>query len=188
MATLAIKRVDALPAVTTASTMYIVKSSTAGLVDVYFTNNDNTETRHIIDQAEIASQITAAVSGFTNIRVVPTIAARDALAPTRNIMALVLDATDDTTVHAGAALYIFDAESVVKVWNKVAEYESMDVSLTWDAIQGKPTSAVADIDAAVNARHSHANKTTLDGLTEGAGSQLLYKGAGIDANLAVAEW
>lgn len=187
MATIAIKRVNALPATPTGSTMYVVKSATAGLVDIYFTNTDGTETRHVISQSEINSAITAAVTNFTNIRVVPNIAARDALAPTRNILALVLDATADATVAAGAALYVYDAE-VGSKWDKVAEYESMDVTLTWDAIQGKPASSVTDIDAAVTARHSHANKTVLDDITEGAGGQLLYKGAGIDANLAVAEW
>lgn len=187
MATIAIKRVNALPATPTGSTLYFVKSATAGLVDIYLTNTDGTETRHVINQAEIASQITDAVSTFTNIRVVPNIAARDALSPSRNVLVLVLDATADTTVAAGAALYVYDAE-VGNKWDKVAEYESMDVSLTWDAIQGKPTSTVADIDAAVTARHSHANKAVLDEITEGAGGQLLFKGVGVDANLAVAEW
>ena len=45
---------------------------------------------------------------------------------------------------------------------KIAEYESMDVVLQWNDIQGKPTSAVADIDDAVANRHSHANKALLD--------------------------
>lgn len=42
-------------------------------------------------------------------------------------------------------------------WTKVAEAESIDVVLQWANIQGKPNSAVADIDDAVGKRHTHNN-------------------------------
>lgn len=38
--------------------------------------------------------------------------------------------------------------------------------LAWEAIANKPTSAIADIDDAVNKRHTHANLTTLDKIGE----------------------
>ena len=51
----------------------------------------------------------------------------------------------------------------------------MDFDLSWSALTGKPTSAVADIDEAVAQRHEHSNKATLDQI--GAdGSALTFQG------------
>lgn len=102
---------------------------------------------------------------------VPDIAARDALEPEQAVFVLVQDATGDPTVEAGAALYAWNPAT--SAWLKVAEYESMDVQLTWAAIQGKPTSTPAQIDSAVNQSHSHTNKATLDKLSADADG-LLY--------------
>ncbi|MFU3311610.1 hypothetical protein ACM7MB_32660, partial [Pseudomonas aeruginosa] len=54
-------------------------------------------------------------------------------------------------------------------WLKVAEYESMDVELNWDAINGRPTSTPAQIDTAVSQSHTHVNKSTLDKFGEESG-------------------
>jgi hypothetical protein len=54
--------------------------------------------------------------------------------------------------------------------------------LNWASLQNKPTSSVADIDDAVTKRHTHANKATLDLITE-SGGNMLYNGA-----LPVARW
>lgn len=42
----------------------------------------------------------------------------------------------------------------------------MDLILSWNNINGRPTSAVADIDDAVTKRHTHANKALLDKVGE----------------------
>lgn len=47
--------------------------------------------------------------------------------------------------------------------------------LTWDLIQGRPTSSVADIDDAVKRKHTHANASTLDELTN-MDERLSFKG------------
>lgn len=49
----------------------------------------------------------------------------------------------------------------------------MDVALTWANITGKPTSTVAQIDAAVANSHTHTNKTQLDKVGE-TGGNLTY--------------
>lgn len=181
-----IERVNALPATLSGSTMYVVKSSEAGLADVYFTNNDGTEARHVIKKSEITDMINTSIGNFTNIQLAADITARDALSLTRNALVLVLDATDDATVSNGAALYLYDVATTA--WHKVSEFESMDVTLTWDAIQGRPTSTVAEIDDAVAKAHVHANKAQLDKIGEDADGVLQYNGAYIEAQIAVNEW
>lgn len=47
--------------------------------------------------------------------------------------------------------------------------------LTWDLIQGRPTSSVADIDDAVRRKHTHANASTLNELTN-MDERLSFKG------------
>ena len=181
-----IERVNALPATLSGSTMYVVKSSEAGLADVYFTNNAGTEARHVIKKSEITDMINTSIGNFTNIQLAADITARDALSLNRNALVLVLDATGDATVSIGAALYLYDVATTV--WHKVSEFESMDVTLTWDAIQGRPTSTVAEIDDAVAKAHVHANKAQLDKIGEDADGVLQYNGAYIEAQIAVNEW
>lgn len=186
MATMKIERVTALPGTLAGSTMYIVRSAEAGLAEVYFSNIDGTEARHVINKAEIGQMVSDAVGGFNNISLVADLAARNALAPTRPVIAWVLDATADMSVSSGAASYIYDPATTT--WTKTSEFESMDLTLTWTGIQGRPTSTVEAIDAAVASAHSHANIAVLNLLTEGADGALQYNGAGIDANLTVAAW
>lgn len=185
---LRIERVTALPDPLTASTMYIVKSATAGLAEVFVTGTDVAEVRHIVNKNDIQAMITSSVADFNNIQVVADNAARDALgaASARNFLVLSLDATADATVTTGAALYIYD--NVTDTFTKVSEFESMDITLTWAAIQGKPTSSVADIDDAVTKRHTHANKVELDKIGQDANGNLTYDGAYPKAALATAGW
>ena len=186
-ANLRLERVNALPGTLTPSTMYMVKSATAGLFDIYVTGTDAAEVRHVISRSEINSMISQAVTDFTNIRVVADITARDALAPTRNVLALVLDATADVTVQSGAALYVFDSETE-SGWVKVSEFESLDVVLDWSAIQNKPSSTVAQIDDAVAKAHVHANKAQIDKIGEDVNGEMTYNGIGIQAYIATTEW
>ena len=91
--------------------------------------------------------------------------------------AFVADATGDTTVNRGFALYYYKGSS----WKKFFEEEAMDqdggivVNTRWENIIGKPTVSPRDIDDAVPLAHSHNNRDVLAGFTEGE-SGLLYKG------------
>lgn len=190
MSFLTIQRVSALPATPAPSTMYIVRSTHNGLVELYFTSSDGNDVRHILNkdevQAMINQYIVSATSTLSEIKIVSNIAARNALNLTSNGLCLVLDATADATVNAGAALYIYEAGTLT--WSKVAEYESMDVQLLWSSIQGKPTSSAAAIDNAVANMHTHANKINLDKIGQDAGGNLLYDGSPPQTPLASAEW
>lgn len=55
------------------------------------------------------------------------IAARDALVLSKNSFAMVADATGDTTVKLGSAMYFYNTAD--SSWTKVAEYESMDIQI-----------------------------------------------------------
>jgi hypothetical protein len=48
--------------------------------------------------------------------------------------------------------------------------------LNWSGLQGKPNSAVADIDDAVTKKHSHPNKTQLDLIGQDAQGNFTYNG------------
>lgn len=69
---------------------------------------------------------------FNTTKIVADIAERDALSTDfHNSPVLVIDATGDTTVAAGAALYFWydpDGDGALpESWNKIAEYESLDI-------------------------------------------------------------
>ena len=83
----------------------------------------------------------------------------------------VTDASGDTTVTSGWAVYrkkvgVGIDYTTLDGWQKVAEAESLDVVVSWDNIQGKPTSTPAQIDQAVTDDHTHANKAALDELAD----------------------
>lgn len=186
MALLRIERVTVLPGTLTASTMYIVKSAEAPHAEVYFTNSTGTEARHTINKSEVDSMINTALANFSNITVLDNIAARNALVPDHNILALVLDATGDATVSIGSALYVYRLSNAS--WNKVSEFESLDVNLTWESIQNKPTSTVATIDDAVAKRHSHDNAAALAKIGEDVEGNLTYNGLPQGAYIANSNW
>jgi len=184
--TLKISKVNALPGTLEASTLYLVKSTDAELFEMYMSSADGLSARHVITKTEIQTLINTAVSGFSNLLVVADIAARNALTPTSNVQVIVLDASGDATVNSGAATYIFNHS--LYSWYKISEYESMDFVLSWANLQNKPSSSVASIDASVAASHTHANKTSLDKISEDGGGKFLYNGQPVRAYLETEAW
>ena len=92
-----------------------------------------------------------------------TIAARDAdTAPADGAMVMVVDATGDTTVKSGWAMYRTVITAGVAAYVKFAEKTAMDYLVKWDALEGKPTSTPTAIDQLVTDAHQHG--TTVDGL------------------------
>lgn len=185
MAEFKIAKVTALPGSPVADTMYVVKGALDTNAKLYVTSSAGTAVE-VFDDALVASMIADAIGTATNtsLTLVADIAARDALVLDTNAIVLVADATGDATVNAGAALYFYD--SVGDTFTKVAEYESMDVILSWANIQDKPTSTVAAIDQAVTDSHTHSNKSVLDLLTV-SGGVLQYDGANVDTD-TVTQW
>lgn len=181
-------KVASLPTPLEPNSFYYVESGT--YTESYLTNSAGVA-KSIGNSAMINALITEALDNWGSIAaglsIVPDIAARDALivTTTTNLMVLVVDATGDSTVDSGSALYAYDFTS--KVTYKVAEYESMDVVLQWDDIEGRPTSSVEQIDNTVTLAHDHDNKTVLDKLTEVDGA-LRYDDKGINPEWATNNW
>lgn len=80
--------------------------------------------------------ITQLPANIKEMRVVPDIAARDALEEYDGLRVRVLDATGDPTVSEGWAEYVWDEAAAA--WIKLSEKESLDVVLRWDNLQDVP--------------------------------------------------
>jgi hypothetical protein len=170
------------------STVYLVKDAVnEGFFEIYATGQ-STEVQKLFGRAEVNAAVADAIAGSGSLRVCSDITERDALEPDSVTLALVLDATGDSTVSTGAALYVYDNADDGAQWHKVSEYESMDVELSWDSLSGKPTSSAAAIDAAVAASHEHENLGVLNGLTVSDDDLLMYGEIVVGSNLISEEW
>lgn len=178
MAQIQFFKVNSLPGTLQPDSFYYVANG--GYAESYLTDTAG-NAKAIGNSAMIETIASALVTSVNNIQIVPDIAARDALTPTTTIFVLVQDASDDPTVTAGAATYIYD--TVSDEWIKVAEYESMDITVTWSSISGRPSSAVVDIDDAVSKRHTHSNFTSLNKIGEDGNGFMTYNG-----NLIPTHW
>jgi len=188
MSTIKFAKVATLPVTLAPSTLYMVAPAGSSIdeLQIYVSSNDGASARHIPTHSEISSMINTAVNSYSSAVVVADIAARNALVPSVVTIALALDATADLTVASGAATYVYNP--VTTSWTKIAEYESLDVTLQWANIQGRPNSTAAQIDQAVADSHTHANKPVLDLLTADANDELMYKGAHVAARLETSAW
>lgn len=181
MAALNFFKVTALPGTLQANSVYFVLNST--YAETYVT--DSSGAAKSVGNSAMISAVASSVAGGGQVQVVATIAARNALALTQNTMVLVTDATGDSTVASGAALYVWVQADTA--YTKIAEYESMDVVLQWANIQGKPSSTVANIDLAVTNMHTHSNKATLD-LISATSGQLTYNGTVVATQWGATDW
>ncbi|GJN49431.1 hypothetical protein [Pseudomonas tohonis] len=188
MALLQFHKVASLPGTLQADSFYFVQNG--NYAEGYLTNSAG-EAKSIGNSTMINALITEALSSLPTsgapLIFVADIAARDALEEdlTGPVFVVVTDATGDPTVTAGAALYGWNP--TLEGWVKLAEYESMDVTLTWETIQGKPTSTPSQIDDTVTKAHTHTNKSTLDKFSE-AGGLLRFNGSPIPAEWDGVNW
>ena len=188
MAVFKIHKTTSLPGTLEGNSVYLVApSSKPNYVEMYVTSTDGTQVRRIINSSDIQAMIDAAVANVTSgIEIIADIAARDALTPTNGKYVLVLDATGDSTVTSGAASYVW--YSTTSQWIKLTEYESMDMTITWAMIEGKPTSSPSAIDTAVANSHVHTNMTELGKIGEDANGDFTYNGLPPRARLETAGW
>ena len=186
MATMNIHKLTAMPAEFEPHGLYYIM--TGGRLRVIVADQEGTGYAATITDAEIQAMIDNAViaSGGNNAFVVDTIADRDAMAPESTITVLVLDASADPDVDAGAATYIWVPNG--SYWTKISEAESMDVVQDWVKIVGRPASSVSQIDDAVSKRHAHANKTQIDKVGEDAEGNFTYGGVRPRMPLDTANW
>jgi hypothetical protein len=178
----------ALPATLQPHSVYfIAPSGTPDLLEIFVTNAAGTTPhRHVINKSEIQTMIDASIGAANELTIVADIAARNALTPTRAVYVYVENATGDTTVASGGATYLYKMANTS--WIKVSEAESLDVTVTWASITGKPTSTPAQIDSAVANSHTHANKTQLDLVGQNAGGEMTYNGVQVKTTWGSTGW
>jgi hypothetical protein len=161
-----------LPGTLEANSFYLIPHANGTTVETYLTNSSGTA-RQVNGESMIelfaGPLIIAQLAQMNRVEIVANITARNTLIGSNfNQLVLVSDATGDATVTSGAALYFF--KNADNSWIKVAEYESMDATITWSTIVGKPSSAPTLIDDAVSKRHDHSNKAILDKWGESGGA------------------
>lgn len=176
MTTFNVYKETALPGTLQPHSVYFIASAThSDLLEVYVTSADATAPhRHVLNRTEVQAMIDTSIAAANELTIVSDIAARNALSPTRAQYVYVIDASADATVNSGGATYLWNPSG--STWIKTSEAESLDVTVTWASITGKPTSTPAQIDAAVANAHTHANKTQLDLIGQNGGGEMTYNG------------
>lgn len=168
-------RVTELPASLEAySVYYVAPAGTTDYVEIYVSSADGLTARRVINEADVRTLISEEMSGLAEIHVYDTITARDEAGVTESQFAFVVDASEDETVSAGGASYVYNKTAAT--WVKTSESESMDLIFNWDKIVGKPTSTASAIDDAVVKAHTHINKTSLDKIGQDVDGNLTYDG------------
>lgn len=203
MAQVKFYKVTAVPATWEPDAFYYIEDAVNGYAESYITTS--TGEPRAIGNSVMINELLGEGLGASKFRVVADIAERDLIDTSAGVafLVLVLDATGDPTVLTGAALYAWNPDTTAYV--KVAEYESMDVTLEWVNIQNRPTSPVAQIDAAatfvngltvtntqvnqaVADSHTHANKAVLDELGDNGSDNLTYKGTVVASIWNLLQW
>lgn len=132
----------------------------------------------------LVGSVSDAVDGSAKIYVKEDIAGRDTITDqTSGAICYVKDASADDTVEKGAASYLWDGTK----WDKLTEFESLDLVLDWADITNKPEYTDSEgntitIQDALEKAHTHENKTVLDKFSESADGKLEYNGnkVGVD--------
>ena len=188
-------QLQALPAVGSAqniaNAVYYIEGANGNDAEHYIT--DAAGNYHDVGNASyvnsrINAAITAAFAADQRVVVYADIAARDADQSNldKNTLVVVKDASGDSTVNTGAALYVY--EDGPDTFEKLAEYESMDIVLAWSNITGRPSSSPAQIDDAVAKRHEHTNKPALDKLGVDNDNNLTINGTAAGGTWTAVNW
>ena len=173
MTTYTVHKVTALPSKLAANSIYFVASGNDH-TEIYVTGKSASKVRRVINEADVKRLINAATDKLGALEIVANIAARDAMSLSANAMVLVLDASADSTVKAGAATYAYRHSDTS--WTKISEAESLDLALSWANLTGKPTSTAAEIDTAVGNAHGHANLSELKKIGQAPNGTMQYDG------------
>ena len=160
--------------------------------DIYDVATRKYLSAHISETNVALAQLQAAIAGKAPSFVKDDITARDAMTVAANNVlsgsfCWVKDASADSTVNSGAALYLAEVSGSTITWSKVTEVESLDVVLSWASIQNKPSSTVSQIDQAVTDSHTHSNSTVLAGISaDSTSGNLTYNGVELNGETGIA--
>lgn len=165
------------------NSVYMIKRPDSTYIEMYVTTKTG-EMQRLLNEADVNSIINSKFAAAGSTTVVNDITARNAL---QNVVSgaqvYVVNASGDTTVKTGGAMYIYNGSS----WIKTSETESMDVILNWTGVVGRPDSSPTEIDNAVRASHIHANKSTLDKFAEADG-RLTFDGKSLSTDWDKVGW
>ena len=107
-------------------------------------------------------------------------------------LVMVLDATGDSSVKEGWAIYRRTQHqnftSLSLGWEKIIERESIDVAITWETINGRPMCSAVEIEHMVDDTHIHQNIPGLDDITETSAGKPAYKGKVLAYMSEVTNW
>jgi hypothetical protein len=159
MSVMSFFKVETLPETLVANAIYFVPDIGSTFVNIFVTDSSGQSMRSTVSTHAIRS-IAQVSTTNTVVKSVATFSGLSELDPLYTKIAFVIDASGDSTVKSGAATYIFN--TTINSWVKVAEFESMDVSLVWANILDKPNSTPTQIDNSVLYSHHHANKNIID--------------------------
>ena len=163
--------VPSLP--TTPNTIFLVApSDKPDFLEIYVSNRDGTELKRSINENDVKLWASQYAHYSDKYKVVDDIHERDSLVD-KSASVFVRDATGDPTVKKGGAFYIFDAYA--GIWVKISEAESLDVTLSWENIDGRPDVTAKQITDAVGKTHTHLNAEQLHKIDEEDG-KLTYNG------------
>ena len=170
MSKFTITRVTTLPSAITPSTMYILKSPASAVAEVYFSNTDGTQLVPGVTEQFISDKFASLLSsGMGEIQIVDTINDRNRTSKNGNCLIMVIDATGDGFGSTGTTLYLYRA--INSSYFRISSFDENQNAIGntggtgpvwWDMVQGRPVSTPEQIDQAVQDRHSHGNKDTLD--------------------------
>lgn len=180
---------DALPATLVPSAMYFIKDDLhPDKFKLYLANSAGTAVKRLPTTEDIEQEIADAIATLNTIDFAADITERDAKNYTVNTLVYVQDASGDTSVDSGAAMYFYREST--DTYLKTFEGESMDLQLTWAALTGKPVSTPSEIDDAVDATHAHLNFPALNKISD-TGGLFTYDGVVIDTRIGLGappEW
>lgn len=188
MASLRFYKMATLPSTLQSNAFYLIQNGQ--YAEAYVTNLTGSPRAigNSLMIGEIARNIVdEALSDLNALEIVADINERDELASStnRNLVILVTDATGDPTVVSGAVMYAYNAATMT--FTKLTEYDDVDAVIQWSNIQGRPTSSPAQLDLAVTLTHNHANKPTLDKISED-GEGLLFMGNPVQPRWSTNNW
>lgn len=179
-----IRRVNQVPTVREANTMYIVKAPGALEADLVFTGSDPTIEASTISRAAINTIVGDKVDASTSIYFQPTYAQMLANPPKANALIYVADTTGDPTAVTPTRVYLY--QSVIRQFMGFPNSGGGGTgTVSWDAVLGRPTATPAQIDQAVAQSHAHANQQTLNQLGENAQQKLTFRGTVVDTPASV---
>lgn len=168
-----ISRVPALPQTLVANTMYIVKPVGSNKAVITVVGDTASAVGSTVSQDDLTNEIQVALREVSRIYFVENIAQMQAIMPIGNSMAYVSDASGDPQFEgSGPGAYVYNRS--LGIW--VAIPGTYKPVVQWAEIAGRPASTPAEIDAAVNERHTHSNMNVLNQLQVNQNNELTYGG------------